>query len=47
MPLDTHILNVVKSMYLYIKQHTEGNDELMSEIKRLVSPVCKENNWDC
>lgn len=46
-PLDTHILNVIKSMYLYIKQHTEGNDELMSKIKRLVSPVCKENNWDC
>lgn len=46
-PLDTHIVNVVKSMYLYIKQHTEGNDELMSEIKQLVSPVCNENNWDC
>lgn len=46
-PLDTHIVNVVKAMYLYIKQHTEGNDELMSEIKQLVSPVCKENNWDC
>lgn len=46
-PLDTHIINVIKSMYLYIKQNIEGDNDLANEIKQIVSPVCKENNWDC